>query len=147
MNPSIFDNPEGIASEIEAEIRALAVRNTPNVRAIRCGYSRLLQKADPEFVLAVARALLTNYNHREFAYELIAHHRAAFQRIGEAELEELGQGIDSWWSVDSLARALAGPAWLKGQVSDELFVRWAQSEDLWRNNLNTGLKNPRRHAR
>jgi 3-methyladenine DNA glycosylase AlkD len=55
---------------------------------------------------------------------------AAFQHIGEVELEEIGQGIDSWWTVDAFARTLAGPAWLK-EVSDDLIQRWARSQDHW----------------
>ncbi len=120
-----------VASEIDAEIRALPVRNTPNARAIRRKYSRQLRRAEPEFVLAVARVLLDTYGYRGVPYELIRYHQAAFQSIGEAELEELGQGINNWWSVDSFARTLAGPLWLKGQVSDELIHRWAHSENLW----------------
>ena len=33
--------------------------------------------------------------------------------------------------MDSFARTLAGPAWLNGQVPDELIYRWAGSEDRW----------------
>jgi len=126
-----FNNPKEVASEIDAEIRALPVRNTPNERAIRRKYSRMLKQASPEFILDVARTLLKNHGYRGLAYELIENHRAAFQRIGEAEVEELGQGINSWWSVDSFARTLAGPVWLRGQVSNELIGRWAHSEDRW----------------
>jgi len=79
----------------------------------------------------LARDLLENYGYRWFGYELIQNHRAAFQSIGEAELEEFGQGINTWGSVDSFARTLAGPAWLNGQVSDELIYRWGLSEDRW----------------
>jgi 3-methyladenine DNA glycosylase AlkD len=82
-------------------------------------------------VLDVARALLTTYDHRGVAYELVREHDAAFERVGVAELEELGRGIDSWSSVDAFARTLAGPAWLAGQVADEVIHRWAGSEDLW----------------
>jgi 3-methyladenine DNA glycosylase AlkD len=120
-----------VASEIDAEIRALPVQNTPSVRAIRRRYSRKLKQARPEFILAVAGELLETYGHRGVPYELIRHHRAAFRSVGEAELQELGRGINSWWSVDSFARTLAGPAWLEGQVTDELIHRWAHSEDLW----------------
>ena len=130
MNDSLaFNDPKEVASAIDAEIRALPVRNTPNERAIRRKYSRMLKEAQPEFVLDVARALLKD--HRWLAYELIADHKAAFQGLGEAEVEEFGQGINSWGSVDSFARTLAGPAWLGGQVSDELIGRWAHSEDRW----------------
>jgi len=65
------------------------------------------------------------------AYELIKQHPAAFGSIGEGELEELGQGIDSWGAVDGFARILAGPAWLAGQVDDELIHRWAHANDRW----------------
>lgn len=97
-----------LAAAIAAEIRALPMRNTPHVRAALRGrqYSRRLGPAPPAFVLAVARELLASYGYRGVPYELIVSHRAAFQGLGEAELEELGRGIDSWWSVDSFARTL-----------------------------------------
>jgi len=120
-----------VASQIDAEIRALPVQNVPSVRAIRRKYSRKLKQVTPEFILSLARELLERYDCRWVAYELIANHRAAFQSLGEARLEELGQGINSWWSVDSFARILAGPAWLNGQVSDGLIHRWAHSKDRW----------------
>ncbi len=120
-----------VALEIDAEIRALPVRNTPNARAIRRKYSRKLQQANPEFILDLARELLETYGQRWVACELIQNHRAAFQRIGEAELEGFGQGINSWGAVDAFARILAGPAWLNGQVSDELIHKWAHSGDRW----------------
>lgn len=120
-----------VALEIDAEIRALPVRNAPNARAIRRKYSRKLKQTNPEFILDLARELLENYGQRWLACELIQNHRAAFQRIGEAELEGFGQGINSWGAVDVFARILAGPAWLNGQVSDELIHKWAHSEDRW----------------
>jgi 3-methyladenine DNA glycosylase AlkD len=128
MNPA---DPKQIASEIDAEIRALPVRNAATMRAVRRKYSRSLKNADAAFVLDLARALRARFGHRWLGYELIRYHRAAFQSIGEAELEEFGQGINSWGSVDSFARTLSGPAWLRGQVSDDLIHRWAHSEDRW----------------
>jgi 3-methyladenine DNA glycosylase AlkD len=126
-----LNNAKEVASEIDAEIRALPVRNTANGRIIRRKYSRMLKQASPDFILDLARELLENYGYRWLPYELVQNHRAAFQSVGETELEQLGRGINSWWSVDSFARSLAGPAWLKGQVSDELIHKWARSEDRW----------------
>lgn len=123
--------PEVLSSEIVAEIRALPVRNAANARAVRRTYSRRLKHADGEFVLDVARALLGNHGQRWLACELIQQHRGAFQRVGESELAEFGLGIDSWGSVDAFARTLAGPAWLHGQVPDELIHTWARSKDRW----------------
>jgi 3-methyladenine DNA glycosylase AlkD len=75
--------------------------------------------------------LVESYGHRWVAYELVRGHKGAFERLAEAELEELGKGIDSWWAVDSFARTLSGPAWLEGLVPDELIHKWARSEDRW----------------
>jgi hypothetical protein len=38
-----------VASAIDAEIKALSVRNTPNLRAIRRKYSRALKQTSPDF--------------------------------------------------------------------------------------------------
>ena len=120
-----------IAGQIHADIQALPKRNTPSVRAVRRRYSRALQKASVDYMFDVARDLLSRYGYRSVPYELIQAHPAAFQRLGPAELEEFGQGIDSWWAVDSFARILAGPAWRDGQVPDSLIHRWARSPDRW----------------
>lgn len=120
-----------IAAQFDTEIRALPVRDTPNVRAVRRAYSKQLKRADPGFILDLVRELVAHYGYRGPAYELIAAHEGAFRRLGEPELEELGRGIDSWWSVDSFARTLSGPAWRDGQVPDALIHKWARSPDRW----------------
>jgi 3-methyladenine DNA glycosylase AlkD len=125
------DDVKQVAAEIDARLCALPVRNTPSERAVRRAYSRELEGAEPAFILDLARELLHTYGYRWHAYELIRDHRAAFRTLGEAELEEFGRGIDSWSSVDSFARTLAGPAWLDGQVPDELVHKWARSPDRW----------------
>jgi 3-methyladenine DNA glycosylase AlkD len=132
MDRTVDSSSSGqVAAAIDAEIRALPVRNTPGVRAVRRRYSRALREAEPAFVLAVARALLGKHGQRWVAYELIGDHPPAFERLGEAELEEFGRGIEGWGAVDAFARTLAGPAWLAGQVSDDLIQRWAGSPDVW----------------
>jgi RimJ/RimL family protein N-acetyltransferase/3-methyladenine DNA glycosylase AlkD len=126
-----LDRMEAVAAEVDAEIRSLPVRNTPNVRTVRRRYSRVVKEWSPDSVLALARMLVESYGHRWVAYELVRGHKGAFERLAEAELEELGKGIDSWWAVDSFARTLSGPAWLEGLVPDELIHKWARSEDRW----------------
>jgi 3-methyladenine DNA glycosylase AlkD len=119
------------ASKMAAELQALHVHNTSNERAVRRKYSHKIRQASAEFVIELALELLNKHGIRWQAYELIAAHPAAFRRMHKAELETFGRGIDSWWSVDTFARLLAGPAWLKGQVSDELIHDWTQSEERW----------------
>ena len=89
------DEVKRVAAEIDAEMRALPVHNTPHGRAVRRTYSQRLKQAQAEFVLDLARELIQTYGYRWFAYELIQSHRAALRSVGEAALEELGQGINS----------------------------------------------------
>lgn len=123
--------PVCVASDIDFAIRTLRVQDTSSIRTVRRRFSRRLEKTDGRFVLDVATALLKKHGHRWVAYELLAAHKAAFRSIGEKELEKLGAGINSWWTVDAFARVLSGPAWLKCQVRDSLILRWARSKDLW----------------
>jgi 3-methyladenine DNA glycosylase AlkD len=125
------DQTAAVASEIDVEIRALPAQNMPSVRGIRRRYSRVVMEWPPDSVLDLARTLINSYGHRWVAYELIRGHKGAFLHLGTAELEALGEGIDSWWTVDAFARILSGPAWLEGLVPDETIHRWARSEDRW----------------
>jgi 3-methyladenine DNA glycosylase AlkD len=120
-----------IVALILAECDALPARNTPSLRLIRRKYSRMLRGAEAEFILQLAKILRDIESYRWFGYELVIAHPAAFKRLGAALLEDLGQGIDSWWTVDAFARTLSGPAWLTGQISDELILKWARSPDRW----------------
>lgn len=131
MNNREQFSPVELASTFDVEHRLLAVHNTDTERAICKKYSVRLRQASAEFVLDFARQLLFTYGHRWQAYELIAGHKAAFQCLDGDKLEEFGRGINSWWSVDSFARTLSGPAWRDGLVADDLIVSWAGSPDLW----------------
>lgn len=39
--------------------------------------------------------------------------------------------MNSWWSVDSFARTLAGPAWRDGLINERVITKWARSTDRW----------------
>jgi 3-methyladenine DNA glycosylase AlkD len=117
--------------ETVRQVGALPRVDTPHVRALRRGLSRQLKGESPEFVLAVARRLLRDYGYRMIPYELIRAHHGAFRSLDGVTLEELGRGLDSWYTVDDFARTLAGPAWNEGLVDDRLIRRWAHSRDRW----------------
>lgn len=129
LDPS--SSPAELASAFDAEQRSLAIHNTDTERAICRKYSAVVRQASAAYVLAFAHQLFFTHGHRWQAYELIAAHKPAFQSLRADVLEELGQGINSWWTTDSFARTLSGPAWRDGLVSDELIVRWADSTNLW----------------
>jgi 3-methyladenine DNA glycosylase AlkD len=120
-----------IISELNAEIKALEVKNTAAVRGVRREFSERLNGRKPAFMVALAEELLTVPGLRWVGYELVRFHKKAFASLGTAELESLGQGISSWNDVDEFGRILSGPAWLKGQIPDSVIVDWANSDDFW----------------
>jgi 3-methyladenine DNA glycosylase AlkD len=127
----LFIDVEAIAAQIDAEIQATPGRRAPFWHALCRRYTKQLARAPAAQVVALAHLLLEDYGHRWLAYDLINHHRAALASIDAAELESLGQGMDSWGAVDSFGRSLSGPVWRQRQVPDALIHKWAHSEDRW----------------
>ncbi len=124
-------HPARTTAELIAEINRLPHRNTASIRKLRRGLSRRLSEESPDFVLEVASALVSNFERRWIAYELIANHKETYQRLDRELIEQLGQGIDSWHAVDGFGRILSGPAWRDGLIDDATIVDWAISRDRW----------------
>jgi 3-methyladenine DNA glycosylase AlkD len=120
-----------LAALFNAEVQNLSFQNTPNIRIIRRKYSTMLEEADSAYILDLAHELISNYAYHAPAYELVCDHKETYRSLGKVEVEALGQGMNSWWSVDSFARLISGPAWRDGQLTDELIHSWAYSEDRW----------------
>jgi 3-methyladenine DNA glycosylase AlkD len=122
-----------VAADIRARVQALAFPSTANIRNVRREFSRLIAKAEPEFVLDLAFLLmaLPEFEFRFIAYELVQNHRAAFATLDAPTLEKLGHGMNSWMAVDCFGCYLAGPAWRKQQISDSAIRGWARAKDRW----------------
>lgn len=114
-----------------AEAGALALRDTPTLRALRRARTAQWRSRAPDFVMGVAMELQRRRAHRWLGYELIRNHRAAFERLNDRSLDELSAGLDSWDAVDAFARILSGPAWAQGFASDALIDGWSGSADRW----------------
>jgi 3-methyladenine DNA glycosylase AlkD len=128
------ESPGTLARRIAREIGRLPDRTVPTVRRLRRRVSKELRGAPGDFVLEVARALHEpdgELTHRWFALELIRYHEAALGLIRTRHLEEFSEGLDGWGAVDAFAGLLAGAAWVRGQVPDAVFHRWARSPDRW----------------
>ena len=119
------------ATRIAADIEALPQKTTATVRKVRRSHSRTLKSESPVLILDIARELVRCRRLRWVAYEVIRNHKPAFESLGDALLDELGQGMNSWDSVDAFGRTLSGPAWLHGLTSDAHIHGWAISDDLW----------------
>src|SRR5689334_19591606 len=113
-----------------AEIAALKLRNTPNLRIVRRRLSAELKRADPADVKAVALALV-RAGQKWPGYEVINLHRPALESLTIGEVEALGQGIASWVEVDTFGVLISGAAWLNGSILDADVKRWARSKDFW----------------
>lgn len=120
-----------VAERLLSDVNALSKKNTPNIRAVRRQYSREIEGWQPEFTLDLAARLLETGRLRWVAYELVRFHKPTFEALTEENIERLGQGLDSWQSVDAFGCTLSGPAWRIGNLSDAAVHRWAASEDVW----------------
>jgi 3-methyladenine DNA glycosylase AlkD len=118
-----------LANEIASDLAGLAVPNTPNMRAIRRKYSRVLKPAAPGQVIQLA--LLLTSRCRFVAYEIIREHAEASASLTPRQILRLGQGMDSWGAVDCFACILSGPAWRDGTLTTNVVRAWAQSAGRW----------------
>ena len=126
--------PDGVrdaAALLASEWSELPDKGAKSFHAFRRRISGDLRERGSGFMLDPALELKRRQGLGGMANQLLNHHRNAFAELGRAELEQLGDGLDSWWTVDSFGRLLGGPAWLAGQISDETVMDWAHSDDLW----------------
>lgn len=124
---------QGLAAEIQAEIRALPRRYTPEIRALRKAWSAKLKPESAADVIALAQALAERLPQeiKWVGYELIRHHRGAYDAVTQTELEGFAADLASWYAVDAFNTILLGPLWAKGRVSDALITGWTTSPNRW----------------
>ena len=111
-------------------IEKLSIRNTQTIRAVRQVLSKQLREDDPATVLRIADQL-NQAGHRWVGYEVVNHHAQTLASLTLKQVETLGTGINSWGIVDAFGIYVAGPAWLRQQISDAAVQRWARRNDLW----------------
>ena len=118
-------------SDLERELAELPEKRTAPMRRVRRAFSRRLKQQPAALILALADEIVARGRHRWIAYELVADHPRAFQSLDRETVEHLGQGINSWHTVDAFARAISGPAWRDGLLDTETIRAWARSPDRW----------------
>ena len=123
--------PNKLAGEIIRTLESLPEMKTAPMRRVRRVYSKQLRLKSAEFILTLAHSIIGEGKHRWIAYELIRHHPPAFRSLDNEELKALGEGINSWSTVDSFARTLSGPAWRDGLIAIDVIKQWARSPDRW----------------
>jgi len=124
-------NAREILTDLERELDNLPEKRTAPMRQVRRAFSRRLKNRPAALVITLAEEMVARNRHRWIAYELIAGHPQAFQSLDRETVERLGQGIDSWHTVDTFARTISGPAWRDGLLGDKTIREWARSPDRW----------------
>ena len=122
---------KNLTFELDREIKSLNVSNAANLRKVFYKFTAKLKNDSPDFIFDLARELFDNHGHQSIAYALIQNHKEALQKVDEKRLCEFGRNLNSWGAADSYAGLLAGPVWQLNQISDDLIIRWANSEDRW----------------
>jgi len=118
-----------LAVEIDGCLSSPAAVGVDAQRRVRRTFSKRLRERRGAEVVALAHLLVVR--HRWVAYELVHHHPEALVLLDRDEVERLGVGLDSWGAVDAFGRYIAGPAWQRRQLPDDVVLAWAASPDRW----------------
>lgn len=67
----------------------------------------------------------------QVAFLLLWKNKKALRLIQLKDIEELGQNIDNWVTVDTLSVMITGWAWRENQISDTEVLNWLKSKNRW----------------
>lgn len=114
------------------KMEVLGVRS-PALKTLQKKWWIELQILSPEELLALSKELVKTriFECNQVAYELLWRNKNALRLIGVYDVEELGQNIDNWVTVDTLSVMVSGWAWRENQISDENVLSWLKSENRW----------------
>jgi 3-methyladenine DNA glycosylase AlkD len=123
---------EFMARTCASKLTTLGVKSQ-DIRRIHAELCRRVRGAPPEEIKALATALVQGgtLEGRQIGYLLLDKHRAALATLTHGEILALGEGADNWASVDTFAGLIAGSAWRRGRIQDDVVHGWLESEDRW----------------
>jgi len=129
----LLTTAKAIVAELEQNILFARSQSTPVLRAIRKDISRQIKSLEGDVIIQAAVNLIARRKvHRFIPCELVQNHPAAVESITWKEVEQLGEGMESWSEVDSFSCSISGPAWAADRISDAKIKAWAMSPDRWR---------------
>ncbi len=123
---------EFMARSAPSALATVGVKS-PDVRRITAGLSRRVRGASVVEIKALAAALANGgtFEGRKVGYQLLDKHRKVLAKLDLDEILALGEGIDNWASVDTFAALIAGSAWKRGRIGDDVVHGWLRSSDRW----------------
>ena len=113
-------------------MKYLGVRNPEMKKLIKVWWEEIV-KWTPEELLSFAKELVKTriLECNMLACELLWKNKDALRLVRLKDIEELGQNIDNWVSVDMLSVMISGWAWRENQIRDEDVLNWLKSKDRW----------------
>jgi 3-methyladenine DNA glycosylase AlkD len=95
-------------------------------------YMEMKNKASEEFLNLAKELVRTKIlEANQVAFLLLWKNKNALRLIRLSDIEELGQNIDNWATVDTLSVMISGWAWRENQISDADVLNWLKSENRW----------------
>uniref|UniRef100_UPI003216B4E9 DNA alkylation repair protein n=1 Tax=uncultured Draconibacterium sp. TaxID=1573823 RepID=UPI003216B4E9 len=104
-----------------------------NIRKVVDECWREFKNESPEKLLEFSKELIKTriLEANQVAFLLLWKNKNALQLIGLKDIEELGQNIDNWVTVDSLSLMISGWAWRENQITDTDVLNWLKSNNRW----------------
>ena len=105
----------------------------PNVKKVVKECKPVITHWSPEKILEFTKNLVETkiLECNQVAFLLLYEMKDALKLVGLKDIEELGQNIDNWASVDTLSVLITGQAWRENQISDTDILNWLKSDNRW----------------
>lgn len=114
------------------QMEVLGVRN-PAMKELIKEWWKTIKSWPAEALLDFSKQLVKTkiFECNQVAFELLWKNKNALRMIQLSDVEELGQNIDNWVTVDTLSVLISGWVWRENQISDEDILNWLKSENRW----------------
>lgn len=131
---AVSDTERKKRSEImlPTSMKLLGVR-APNMKKVIDEYWKEMKDWPPSVLLEFAKELVKTkiMECNQMAFLLLWKNKNALRLIGLKDIEELGENIDNWVTVDALSILVSGWAWREKQITNEDVLIWLKSESRW----------------
>lgn len=113
-------------------MRIIGVR-APNMKKVVDECWDEYKNQRPEKVLAFAKELVKTkiLECNQVAFLLLWKCKDALRLVELKDIEELGQNIDNWVTVDTLSIMVSGWAWREKQITNDDVLTWLKSDNRW----------------
>lgn len=105
----------------------------PNLKTVLKEVKIQTKHFQPDQKLSLTKGLVnTNiFECQQLAYEYIGNNRKTLVELNEKDIDELGQKLDNWVSVDYYAALIVGYAWRENIIGIQKIKSYLKSRDFW----------------